>query len=79
MANHTKQREKKLLNMAQRTTVHKSGVATFPTLPNDSYTYQIDFEQHEGRLWLKSERSAREWCVPSVHWPELFVFVACSL
>lgn len=60
--------------MTLRTAVHKGGVATFPTLPSDSYAYQIDFEQHEGRVWLKSDRTAREWCVlASPAWPK------CSL
>lgn len=66
--------------MALRTVVHKGGVATFPTLPSDSYAYQIDYEQHEGRVWLKSDRTAREWCVLAafVHGRCVCVFFSLS-
>lgn len=45
--------------------VHVGGVVAFASLPGDAYTYRVDYEQSEGRAWLWSSKTEREWCVLS--------------
>lgn len=45
--------------------VHVEGAAVFTSLPGDSYVYRVDYEQSEGRAWLQSSKTEREWFVLS--------------
>lgn len=49
--------------MALREVVHAAGVVCFASLPGDAYDFRVDYEQAQGRVWLKSSRTEREWCV----------------
>lgn len=49
--------------MTSSSAVHREGVAAFASLPGDSYAYRIDYADADGRVWLKSSATDREWCV----------------
>lgn len=47
--------------------VRVEGTMAFTSLPGDAYAYRVEYEQSEGRVWLRSRKTDREWCVFPPH------------
>lgn len=59
----TKSKLQTQINKMTSMAVHREGVVAFASLPGGSYAYMIDYENVDGRVWLKSNATEREWCV----------------